>query len=77
MNETITQIISRELMVDELDVVPDAILIDDLGADSLALVDLAMALEDEFDIQISDDELEDIKTVNDIYNYINSHTDDE
>jgi acyl carrier protein len=48
----------------------DAILLEDLGADSIDLVDLVMTFEDEFDIEISDEALESIKTVGDIVKYI-------
>ncbi len=70
MFEKVKEIIVNELMVDEADVTMEATIKDDLGADSLAIVDLAMALEDDFDVEIPDEELEDIKTVGDIVNYL-------
>lgn len=62
-------------MVDQLDVeeekvTMEALIIDDLGADSLDLVDLVMSLEEEFDVEIPDDQVENIKTVGDIVKYI-------
>lgn len=69
----IKKIIADQLNVDEKDVVPDASFIDDLGADSLDTVELVMALEEEFETDIPDEEAEKIKTVQDVINYINEH----
>lgn len=63
-------VIADKLNVDEAEVVEGASFIDDLGADSLGMVDLAMALEDEFGITIPDEDLESIKTVGDAVSYI-------
>lgn len=65
----------REILVDQLDVEEDAVTMDasiqnDLGADSLDIVDLVMSLEEEFDCEIPDEEIENIKTVGDIVKYI-------
>ena len=65
----------KEIIVDQLDVeeekvVAGANIQDDLGADSLDVVDLVMSLEEEFDIEIPDEAVEGIKTVNDIVKYI-------
>ena len=65
----------KELIVDQLDVEEDAVktesvIIDDLGADSLDVVDLVMSIEEEFDIEIPDEAVEGIKTVGDIVKYI-------
>lgn len=65
----------RGIMVDQLDVEEDAVsmeasITDDLGADSLDVVDLVMSLEEEFDIEIPDEQAENIKTVGDIVKYI-------
>ena len=65
----------KEILVDQLDVedekvTMEASIIDDLGADSLDLVDLVMSLEDEFDVEIPDEQVENIKTVSDIVKYI-------
>ena len=67
----------RDILVDQLDVEEGAVtmeasIIDDLGADSLDVVDLVMSLEDEFDCEIPDEEIENIKTVGDIVHYIES-----
>lgn len=70
MLDKIKEIIARELMVEESDISAETDIINDLGADSLTVVDLAMALEDEFDIELPDEDLEKIKTVGDIVNYI-------
>ena len=64
-----------KILVDQLDVDKDAIapessIIDDLGADSLDIVDMVMSLEEEFDIEIPDEEIEAMKTVGDIVKFI-------
>ena len=69
----------REILVDQLDVEEDAVTMDasitgDLGADSLDIVDLVMSLEEEFDTEIQDEEIENIKTVGDIVKYIENNT---
>ena len=68
----------REILVDQLDVDEDAVTMEasiqnDLGADSLDIVDLVMSLEEEFDCEIPDEEIENIKTVGDIVKYIEDH----
>lgn len=65
--ERIKEIVADKLGVDIDEVTEDADLIDDLDADSLDLVDLAMAIEDEFGVTIADEELEKIRTVRDIF----------
>jgi acyl carrier protein len=65
--ERIKEIIADKLGVDIDEVTDDAALIDDLDADSLDLVDLAMAIEDEFGVTIPDEELEKIRTVRDVF----------
>lgn len=65
-------IIVDQLGVDEDSVTMEASFIDDLGADSLDIVELIMALEEEFDIEIPDEEAEKISTVRDAVNYISS-----
>jgi len=67
------EIIVEQLGVGENEVIPEASFIDDLGADSLDLVELIMALEEEFGLEISDEEAEKIQTVQDVINYINEH----
>ncbi len=68
--EKIKKIISEQLEVDQSIITESASITGDLGADSLDLVDLAMSIEDEFDIELSDDALEKIKTVSDLVAYI-------
>ncbi|MCK5323724.1 MAG: acyl carrier protein [Desulfobulbaceae bacterium] len=67
----------KDIIVDQLSVnadsvVPGASFVDDLGADSLDLVELIMAFEEEFDIEIADEDAEKIATVQDAVNYVNS-----
>ncbi len=71
-NQKITKVIVEKLGVSEDQVKPDAAFIDDLGADSLDQVELVMALEDEFDIEIPDEEAEKLKKVSDVIAYVNS-----
>ena len=63
VEEKIKKIISEQLGVEEDDVVPEAKFVDDLGADSLDTVELVMALEEEFEIEIPDEDAEKIQTV--------------
>lgn len=68
----VTKIVVDRLGVEEAEVKPEASFKDDLGADSLDVVELVMELEDEFDLEISDEEAEKIATVADVVDYINS-----
>ncbi len=68
--EKIKKIIVDELGVDPSEVTPEASFIDDLGADSLATVELIMAFEKEFGVSIPDEEAEKIKTVGDVVKYL-------
>ena len=70
--EKVKEIIVKQLNVDEADVKPEASFIDDLDAESLDTVELIMAFEEEFDLEIPDEEAEKIKTVGDAINYIES-----
>ncbi len=70
VEEKIKKIICEQLEVSEEDVVPEASFVDDLGADSLDQVELIMAMEEEFDISISDEEAEKIITVRNAIEYI-------
>jgi len=70
VEEKIKKIICEQLEVNEKDVVPEASFVDDLGADSLDQVELIMAMEEEFDISISDEEAEKIVTVRDAIAYV-------
>ena len=67
------EIIAKELEVDAKQVTPEAKFIEDLGADSLDIVELVMAMEDEFGFEIPDDEAETIRTVGDAVKYISAH----
>ena len=71
--ETIVRLISEQFNISESEITYDTSLIDDLGADSLELVDLVMALEEEFDFEIPEDDMEDIVTVGDAVEYAKSH----
>jgi acyl carrier protein len=66
----ITGIIAEQLDVKESEVTPEKSFTDDLGADSLAIVELVLALEEEFGIKIPDDKVDSIKTVGDAVEYI-------
>ena len=69
----VKSIIADQLGVGEDDIKPESSFIEDLGADSLDIVELVMAMEEEFEVEIPDEEAENIKTVGDAINYINTH----
>ncbi|MFB2921769.1 MULTISPECIES: acyl carrier protein [Aerosakkonema] len=69
--EKVQKIVADQLSVEASDVKPEADFANDLGADSLDTVELVMALEEEFDIEIPDEDAEKIRTVQDAVNYIN------
>src|SRR5436189_3015218 len=73
IEQKVKQIIVDELGVDENEVTPNARFIDDLGADSLDTVELVMRFEEEFGIEIPDEDAEKIQSVRDAYNYIDQH----
>ena len=73
IEERVRTIIAEQLDQDDSDIVPEASFIDDLGADSLDLVELVMHMEEEFDVEIPDEEAENIRTVRDAINYIQQH----
>ena len=70
VEDKVKQIIVEQLGVDEGEVTPNASFVDDLGADSLDTVELVMAFEEAFDIEIPDEDAEKIKTVKDAVDYI-------
>ncbi len=71
--DRLIEIIAKQLGVDEGNVTPDASFMEDLGADSLDTVELVMALEEEFDLEIPDSDAEKIQTVQDALNYLDEH----
>lgn len=70
VEDKIKKVVSEKLKVEEGDVVPEAHFVNDLGADSLDLVELIMSMEEVFDIEISDDEAEKLVRVKDAVEYI-------
>ena len=68
--DKVKEILMDQLDVEEEKVTMEASIVDDLGADSIDLVDMVMSLEEEFDVEIPDDQVENIKTVGDIVKYI-------
>jgi len=73
LNEKVTNIIVDKLSVEESRVIPEASFLDDLGADSLDTVELIMEFEEEFDLEIPDEDAEKITTVGAAFEYVNSH----
>ncbi|MBD3183251.1 acyl carrier protein [Candidatus Poribacteria bacterium] len=71
--DRIKEIIVEQLGVEASEITTDASFIDDLGADSLDTVELVMAFEEEFDIEIPDEDAEKIRTVRDVIDYLNAH----
>ncbi|MBC7766019.1 MAG: acyl carrier protein [Hyphomonadaceae bacterium] len=71
--EKIRAVIVDQLGVDEDEVTMEASFLDDLGADSLDIAELAMAMEEEFELQISDGEIDKIQTVGDVVNYVKAN----
>ncbi len=74
IEERVRKIVVEQLGVDEAEVRNEASFVDDLGADSLDTVELVMALEEEFDAEIPDDDAEKIMTVQNAIEYIKAHT---
>ena len=72
--EKVKGIIADQLGVDEDDITMNSSFMDDLGADSLDIVELIMALEEEFDMEIPDEEAEKVSTVGNVVEYIKSHS---
>ena len=73
MFEKIRKIIANELMIEESEITLSSNIKDDLGADSLSLVDLVMALEEEFNLEIPDESLDSVRTVEDVVKYIEAN----
>ncbi len=74
VEDKIKKVIAEKLSVDIEEVVPKASFVDDLGADSLDLVELIMSMEEEFDIEIPDEEAEQIITVQDAISFVDTHS---
>jgi len=74
VEEKVKQIIVEQLGTEEAEVTPNASFVDDLGADSLDTVELVMAFEEAFNIEIPDEDAEKIRTVQDAITYITEHT---
>ena len=74
VQDKVIKIVVEKLDVDKDEVVPKASLVDDLGADSLDLVELVMTMEEEFDIEISDEEAESLVTIQDAINFIEARS---
>lgn len=73
IEDKVKKIIAEKLSVDLDEVVPEASFVDDLGADSLDLVELIMSMEEEFDVEISDEDAEKMTSVKDALEYVNQH----
>jgi acyl carrier protein len=73
VEDKVKKIIAEKLSVDLNEVMPEASFVDDLGADSLDLVELIMSMEEEFDIEIADEDAEKMLTVKDAMDYIDKH----
>jgi acyl carrier protein len=73
VEEKVKKIIAEKLGVDLSEVVPEASFVNDLGADSLDLVELIMTMEEEFEMEISDEQAEKLVTVKNVIDFINSH----
>ncbi|MHB8418689.1 MAG: acyl carrier protein [Myxococcales bacterium] len=73
VEQKVKSIIAEQLGVGEAEIKPESSFIEDLGADSLDIVELVMAMEEEFEVEIPDEEAEHIKTVGDAINYVTTH----
>jgi acyl carrier protein len=73
LEDKVKKIIAEQLSVSEEQIKPESAFVEDLGADSLDTVELVMALEEEFEIDIPDEEAEKIRTFQDVLNYIKTH----
>ncbi len=75
--EKMKQILAEQLDADEESITLETDIQDDLGADSLDVVEMLMAIEDEFDLEIPDDQIENLKTVGNVVDYIKKNTSEE
>jgi acyl carrier protein len=76
LKQTLVTTIANSMGIDEMDIHMDSNFVSDLGADSLGTVELILELEDEFDIEISDEYAEKMLTVGDVYTYLDNNVDD-
>ena len=76
LKQTLITTIANHMGIDEMDIDMDSNFVNDLGADSLGIVELILELEDEFDIEISDEHAEKMLTVGDVYTYLDNNVDD-
>jgi acyl carrier protein len=74
IEEKVIDIVADKLGVERAEVTPESVFVDDLGADSLDLVELIMAMEEEFGFEIADEEAEKMRTVQDVINFIQSRS---
>jgi acyl carrier protein len=70
LEQQVRNIVAEQLGVDVSEVRPDASILDDLGADSLDVVEMVMSLEEAFDIEVPDSDVEEMRTVSDIERYV-------
>lgn len=75
IEEKVVAIIVRELGLEKSVISPEKSFIDDLGLDSLDVMTLAMAIEEDFDIEVPDDDVEGIKTIQDVFDYMHKRID--
>ena len=73
--DRVKMIVCEQLGVDEDEIAMESNFLEDFGADSLELIDLIMALETEFDIEVPEEDIEEMQTVSDVVSYIKNHTD--
>lgn len=76
MFEKIQEIVAEKLSIDADEITLDSSFVDDLNADSLDIVELIMALEDELDMEIPDEDVEGFKTVGDVVEYVKNHVEE-
>ena len=73
LERRVRALVAEQLGIDVVEITPSASILDDLGADSLDVVELVMSLEDTFDIEVPDEEVEGMRTIADIQHYVTRH----